>query len=195
MHLTTLLGVFLRDFLYFFHTLFDGFLFCYRCVCAEVAGLDIVAVGIVDKGCVVGGAVGASEAGRAVVLAARRERRRVEALHRRLALGEEGDMTSHHGLLLDNPEACMTALFESGGFPLRHIHRHLIAQGCERLLIKLLCGLIIANGKSCVCNHAETIAPQMVTRYAWGYGISRFSHPGSGARAPRTARATCNGGA
>src|SRR5581483_210030 len=99
-------------------------------------GLDVVAVEVVDEGCVVGGGVLRPWTGRAVVDAARVERRLVEGVDGAPVLRREGDVRSRAvRLALHDPELGLRLCAESAGMTLE-LHHDAVAERRERTLVE-----------------------------------------------------------
>jgi hypothetical protein len=122
-------------------------------------GLDIVSIGIQHECAVVVFVIVRSRTRGAIVSAAGGECGSVELIHLCMSCGPEGDMDPRLvGSALAHPEIRFrrNPVAEDGsaaGVLYGNLHHHLVAQGCEGMLVKSSASCRIANQKAGVVDH------------------------------------------
>ena len=121
-------------------------------------GLDVVALRVEDERAVVVRVVLRADAGAAVVVAAGRERRRMECVHRRAVRRGEGDVQRRRRGPVGDPEVRLAVLAEADA-PLA-VHDHRVAERGERGDVEGAGGGEVRDPDVQVVDHAATLPPR-----------------------------------
>src|SRR5262245_33179452 len=132
--------------------------------------LDVVAVGIEHEGAVIVRVIVRSQPRRAVVLAARRERRTIEGVDGGAVLGGESDVQAafEHAAAAD-PEIRLARVAEArvgvaAGFLWRHLHHHAIAERRQRTLVECFGAGEVGYAEADMVEHVRLLAAAPAAR-------------------------------